>query len=156
MEKRFLKKFDNDKSYRKRKDHCHLTGKYRGAADSIFNLRFNVLNEIPAVFQNGSKYDIHFIMKELAKEFEGQVEYFGENTEKCKTFSVPIEKELTSIDEDSYESVVTMSYKINFIDSARFMVILLSNFVDNVTKGIHSIKCEVVIVFLNMKVLRII
>ena len=86
MEKRFLKKFDNDKCYRKRKDHCHLTGKYRGAADSIFNLRFNVLNEIPAVFQNGSKYDIHFIMKELAKEFEGQVECLEKTRKSAKRF----------------------------------------------------------------------
>ena len=28
-------------------------------------------NEIPAAFHNGSNYDYHFIIKELAKEFEG-------------------------------------------------------------------------------------
>ena len=32
----------NDKNYRKVRDHCHFTGKYRGAAHSICNLRFNV------------------------------------------------------------------------------------------------------------------
>ena len=39
-------------------------------------------------------YDYHFTIRELAKEFEGQFECLGENTEKCITFSVPINKEL--------------------------------------------------------------
>ena len=41
---------------------------------------------------NGSRYDYNFIIKELAKEFKGQFECFGENTEKCITFGVLIEK----------------------------------------------------------------
>ena len=75
-------------------DHSHFTGKYRSAAHSICNLRFNVPNEIAVVFHNGLNYDYHFIIKELANEFKGQFECFGENTEKYKTFSVPIEKEV--------------------------------------------------------------
>ena len=51
-------------------------------------------NEIPVVFHNGSNYDYHFIIKELANEFEGKLECLGENTEKCTSFSVPIEKEV--------------------------------------------------------------
>ena len=43
--KRILKEFANDKSYRKVRDHCHFTGKYRGA-DGVSNLKFNVSNEI--------------------------------------------------------------------------------------------------------------
>ena len=43
-------------------------------------------NEIAVVFHNGSNYDYHFIIKELASEFEGKFEYLGENTEKYKTF----------------------------------------------------------------------
>ena len=35
-----------------------------------------------------------------------------------------------------------LSYKIKFIDSARFMASLLSNLIDNIAKGIHSIKCR--------------
>ena len=49
------------------------------------------------------------------------MECLGENTEKYKKFSVPIEKELTNIDKDGNEIVVTISYKMKFIDSARFM-----------------------------------
>ena len=47
LRKKLLKKFANDKNYRKVRDHCHYTGKYRGATHSIRNLRFNVPNEIP-------------------------------------------------------------------------------------------------------------
>ena len=52
-EKRFLKTFANDKNYPEVRDHCHYAGKYKGAADSIFNLKLNVPNEIPVVFHNG-------------------------------------------------------------------------------------------------------
>ena len=89
---RFLKKFTNNKSYQNIRDHYHFIGKYRGAAHSVCILRYNMPNKSPVVFHNGSKYDYHFIMKELAKEFEGQFECLGENTDKYKTFSIPIEK----------------------------------------------------------------
>ena len=70
-----------------------------------------MLNEIPVVFHNGLNYDYHFLMKELAKELEGELECLGENTEKYKTYSVPLEKEVIKIDKNSNESVVTISYK---------------------------------------------
>ena len=66
-------------------------------------------NDIPVVFHKGSNYDYHFIIKELANKFEGQFECLGENTEKYKSFSIPIEKEVTKIDKDGNESVVTIS-----------------------------------------------
>ena len=63
----------------------------------------------------------------------------GESTEKYKTFSVPIQKEVT---DDGNENVVATSYKIKFIDSARFMTSSFSNLVDNFAKVIHKIKCK--------------
>ena len=51
------------KNYQKVRDYCHFTGKYRDAAHSTCNLRFNVPNEIPIVFHNGSSCDYHFIIK---------------------------------------------------------------------------------------------
>ena len=68
---------NNDKKNYKVRDHCHYAGKYRGAAHNICNLRYKVPKEIPVVFHNGSTYDC-----------------LGENTEKYKTFSVPIKKKL--------------------------------------------------------------
>ena len=55
---------------------------------------------------------------------------------------VQIEKETTKIDKDGSKSVVTISYKIKVIDSARFVATSLSNLVDNLTEGIDKIKCK--------------
>ena len=44
------------------------------------------------VFHNGSTYDYHFIIKQLAKESDGVFKCLGENTEKYITFSVAIKK----------------------------------------------------------------
>ena len=45
---------DNNKKYHKVRDHCHYTGKYRGAAHDICNLIYKIPKEIPLVFYNGS------------------------------------------------------------------------------------------------------
>ena len=74
------------------RDHCHYTGKYRGAKHSTCNLRYKMPKNIPVIFHNGSTCDYHFIIRELVKEFEGNFECLGENTEKYITFSVPIKK----------------------------------------------------------------
>ena len=89
---------NNDKKNYEVRDHCHYTGKYRGAAHNICNLRYKVPKEIPIVFHNASIYDYHFIIKELVKEFEGNFECLGENTEKYITFSVPIKKKIENKD----------------------------------------------------------
>ena len=57
-------------------------------------------NGIPVVFHNGSNYDYHFIIEELANKFEGKFECLGKNAEKYKNFSIPIEKEIIKIDKD--------------------------------------------------------
>ena len=57
----------------------------------------------------------------------------GENKEKYKTFSAPIKKEITENDKDGNETIETISHKIKFIDSARFIASSLSNLVDNLT-----------------------
>ena len=78
---------DNDKKRHKVRDLCHYTGNFRGAARSICSLRYKTPKEISIVFHNGSTYDYHFIIKKLAKDFFGQLECLGENTEKYITFS---------------------------------------------------------------------
>ena len=120
---------DNNKKYHKVKDHCPYTGKYKGAAHNTCILRHKTPKEIPVVFHNGSKYDYHFIIKQIAEEFEGQFECLGENTEKYITFSVPMEKGL-----DNGQSI---TYKIMFIDSFRFMSSSLSRLVDNLSEVLH-------------------
>ena len=88
------------KKYGKVRDHCHYTWEYRGVAHGICNLRYNLPKEFPIAFHNGSNYDYHFIIKELAKEFKKQFTCLGENTEKYITFTVPIEKEVTRINKN--------------------------------------------------------
>ena len=112
---------DNNKKYHKVRDHCHYTGKYRGAALNICNLRYKIPKEIPVVFHNDSTYDYHFIIKELAEAFEGEFECLGENTEKYITFLVPIKKETTKKDKNGNDKITKISYKVKFIDSFRFM-----------------------------------
>ena len=46
------------------------TGRYRNTAHNVCNIGYKTPKEIPVVFHNGSKYDYHFIIKELAEELE--------------------------------------------------------------------------------------
>ena len=92
------------------RDHCHFTGKYRGAAHNTCNLRYKIPKNTPVIFHNGSTYDYHFIRREIASEFDGNFECLGENTEKYITFSVPIKKRIENKNID-------ITYKIKFIDS---------------------------------------
>ena len=129
------KEFDNnDKKHYKVRNHCHYTGKYRGAAHNICNLRYKIPTEVPVVFHIGSTYDYHFIIKELVKEFDGNFECLGENTEKYITFSVLIKKKIESKD-------LEITYKIRFIDSYRLMSMPLSKLIDNLSEGLHNNAC---------------
>ena len=108
------------------RDHCHYTGKYRGTANNNCNLNYKIPKEIHVVFHNGSTYDYHFIIKQLARKFKGNFECLGENTEKYITFSAPIKKE--------HDNGKTTTYKLKFIDSYRFMQDSLANLVDNLSE----------------------
>ena len=129
------KEFDKvNKKHFKVRDHCHYTGKYRGAAHNICNLRYKISKEIPVVFHNGSTYDYHFIIKELVKEFDGNFECLGENIEKYITFSAPIKKKIENKN-------IEITYKIKFTDSYRFMPMRLSKLIDNLSEGTHNNTC---------------
>ena len=56
---------------KKIKDHCHYTGKFRGAAVSKFNLNYKVQKEIPII--HNATYDTQFILNQLAIEFKGEL-----------------------------------------------------------------------------------
>ena len=130
-------------------DHCHYTRQYRGAAHSNCNLKYRATKKVPVVFHDGSTYDYHFIIKQLAREFKGSFECLGENTEKCITFSVPIKKEhdngkTTKKQQGNGKKAKkpeTTTYCLKYIDSYRFMQCLLSTLVDNLS-GIDNKKSE--------------
>ena len=70
----------------------------------------------------------------MAKEFKGEVDCIGENMEKYITFSTTIKKKC-------YDSK-TITRKLRFIDSFRFMLASLSDLVDNMSGIFNSIECK--------------
>ena len=49
------------------RDHCHITGKYRGSADRDCNIKVKLNRKIPVVYQNLKNYDSYLIMEEQGK-----------------------------------------------------------------------------------------
>ena len=70
------------------------------------------------------------MLNQLAIEFKGELNCIGDNIEKYITFSVPIKKEV--INNNSYKKTIT--YKLKFVVSFRFVSTSLSEFVDNMSK----------------------
>ena len=71
------------------RDHCHVTGKYRGAAHSSYNSMGRLSKsdrKLPVVIHNLKGYDGHLIVKSLTSEF-GKVEVIPQNMEKYLSFS---------------------------------------------------------------------
>ena len=107
------------------RDHCHVTGKYRGAAHTICNLNFKLTDKIPVVFHNLKGYDSHFIMQEIGNIAKNHI-YFDERKNKYSDVNINviphnIEKYLAFM----------LGYNLVFIDSFQFMSSSLSNLVNN-------------------------
>ena len=133
------KKSKEYKNYCKVRDHCHFTGKYRGAARSVSNLKYNIPRFVPEVFHNGSTYDNHLIIKQLSKDFDGYFNCIGENTEKYISFSVTfINKESAN----SNKKKKSDAYSLRFIDSFRFMNRGLDDLVKNITETKENISID--------------
>ena len=49
------------------RDHCHITGKLRGAAHWSCNINLELTKKVPVIFHNLRGYDSHLIFKELSK-----------------------------------------------------------------------------------------
>ena len=89
----------------------------------ICKIRYATLKEIPIIFHSGSNYDYHFIMNQLATSFKayGSFMCLSENSEKYITFSVP------------FTTNKSMTCRLKFIDSFRFMSTSLSNLINNLS-----------------------
>ena len=81
-----LKKDDDDKNNKKVRDHCHFTGRYRGAAHSLCNLKYRKPNFTPVVFHNLSGYDSHLFIKILGFS-EGNIDCIPNNEERYISFT---------------------------------------------------------------------
>ena len=92
------------------RDHCHITGKYRGAAHNACNLKLRLnpkTTTIPVVFHNLRGYDSHLLMQAISK-LEGRITCIPNNTEKYISFSLG---------------------QLRFIDSAQFLLASLDKLV---------------------------
>ena len=81
---------DKDKNKKKVKDHCHFTGRYRGAAHNKCNLTYRKPNFTPVVFHNLSGYGSHLFIKNLGFS-KGDIDCIPNNEEKYISFSKKIQ-----------------------------------------------------------------
>ena len=127
-----------DKNKEKVKDHCHYTGRYRGAAHNECNLNYRNPNFTPVVFNNLSGYDSHLFIKNLGFS-EGNIDCIPNNEEKYISFSKKIrvgtypKKALDANGYIFYEQKPTY-HTIRFIDSFKFMATSLEKLVNNLPK----------------------
>ena len=95
------------------RDHCHVTGKYRGSAHANCNLSYRLTNKIYVIFHNLTGYDSHLIMQEIGK-FNKDINVIPNNMEKYMAFMI--------------------DRNLIFIDSFQFMNQSLSYLTNNLPK----------------------
>ena len=122
-------KFDDDKNYKVR-DHCHFTGRYRGAAHNSCNLKYRKPNFTPVVAHNLSGYDSHLFIKNLGFS-EGNIDCIPNNEERYISFTKGIQ--VGSYTNKKGETK-PLYHQIRFIDSFKFMPTSLDNLVNNLPK----------------------
>ena len=120
----------DDPRFKKVRDHCHLTGKFRGAAHSMCNLKYRLPKFFPVIFHNLSGYDSHLFIKNLGKS-EGKIGCIPNNEEKYISFSKHILVDKFINKEGEEKEVIR---EIRFIDSFKFMATSLDNLVKNLPK----------------------
>ena len=119
-------------------DHCHFTGRYRGAAHNSCNLNYKKPKFIPVVYHNLSGYDSHLFIKNLGFTDE-KINCIPNNEEKYISFSKNIEvgtypKKALDADGDIFYEQKPKYYTLRFIDSLKFMNTSLDNLVNNLPK----------------------
>src|SRR5277367_5010915 len=113
---------------KKVRDHCHVTGKYRGAACNKCNLSLKLSHKIPVIFHNLKGYDSHLLMQEIGK-FKRDLNVIPNNIEKYLMFSVGTEK--LCYDFKEKKEVLKLKHDLTFIDSFQFLSSGLDELVEN-------------------------
>ncbi|XP_068704482.1 uncharacterized protein [Montipora foliosa] len=109
------------------RDHCHVTGQYRGSAHQDCNLNFIMTDKIPVIFHNLRGYDCHFIMQEIG-EIVKKHTYKNKKGEKCQMNINAIPNNM-----EKYMAFMLGNH-LTFIDSFQFMSSSLGKLVSNLPK----------------------
>ena len=113
------------------RDHCHYTGRYRGAAHNICNLKYSKPNNISVFFHNLTGYDSHLFIKKLGIT-EGAIDCIPNNEENYISFSKTIK---TGEYTNKRGETKNKYFKIIFKDSLKFMASSLEALVKNLPEG---------------------
>ena len=95
------------------RDHCLITGKYRGSAHRVSNINLKLNRKIPVVFHNLKNYDSHVTMQEIDK-FNPKINIIPNGLEKYMSF--------------------TINNKLSLIDSFQFLSSSLDDLIKNLGK----------------------
>ena len=116
-----------DKDIRVR-DHCHITGEFRGSAHQDCNLKLRIKPatiKIPVLFHNLRGYDSHFIMQQIG-EIAKKHTYKNKRGEECHMNINCIPNNM-----EKYMAFM-LGNNLVFLDSFQFM----SSSLDNLTKNL--------------------
>ena len=112
------------------RDHCHITGKYRGSAHQECNLQLRLNPDkikIPVIFHNLRGYDSHFIMQEIGAIVK-DYEYTNKDGKKCQMNINAIPNNM-----EKYMAFMLGNH-LTFLDSFQFMSSSLEKLVGNLPK----------------------
>ena len=114
------------------RDHCHYTGRYRGTAHNICNLKYSKPNNISVFFHNLTGYDSHLFIKKL-NTTSGAIDCIPNNEENYISFSKTIK---TGEYTNKKGETKNKYFKIIFKDSLKFMASSLEALVNNLPDGV--------------------
>jgi hypothetical protein len=97
---------------KKVRDHCHITGKFRGAAHQSCNLNARTSLKIPVFFHNGSGYDFKHFIRKLYK-IDRNIKIISQTEEKY--FSIAVKVEETNI---QFEFKDSLKFLLKSIDKS--------------------------------------
>ena len=115
------------------RDHCHYTGRYRGAAHNSCNLKYSKPKGVPVFFHNLTGYDSHLFIKNLGSSNPKEnIECIPNNEEKYITFTKNI---IVGQYTNKKGEVKDKTFKIVFKDSNKFMRPSIEALVNNLPKN---------------------
>ena len=128
-------KFTDDVKNGKVRDHCHFTGRYRGAAYKICNFLYRKPNFTPVMSHNLSGYDSHLFVKNLGCS-DRSIDCIPNNEERYISFNKKIQvgsytKKVKNEEGETEEETRPLHHQIGFIDSFKFMATSLGKLVSN-------------------------